>query len=236
MSIGYNPSIYSTGLTFALDAGNKRSYGGSGTTWYNLLGNPNATLTNGPTYSSSNLGFFNFDAVDDWADATLSAGLTGTGSWTMEAWFKVNGAPSNVLYQNVIMDTDATGGSGNMIAVDWGGYHGGSQNQLLYTSRPSTGGSYTTLLGPILTQGIWYQAIVVRNGITDTKLYSNGTLQATYAGNIPTATQPLIRLARWTDGTNYANVSISVSKIYDVALTADQVLQNFNALRGRYGI
>jgi hypothetical protein len=238
MGVAYNSRIVTDGLVLALDAGNTKSYPGSGTTWTDLSGfGRNGTLTNMeiPGDYSSSVGYFDF-SLDEWVDCSLSSGLTGTSSWTMEAWFKVNGAPSNVLWQNVIVDTDATGSSANMIAVDYGGYHGGSQNQLVYTSRPSTGGSYTNLLGPVLTQGVWYYASAVRNGTTDTKLYTNGTLSSTYSGDIPTATQPLVRIARWTDGTGYSNVSISSVKIYNRALTASEVQQNFNANRSRFGI
>ena len=207
------------------------------TTWTDLSGNGNTgTLVNGVGYNSSNLGSLSFDGVDDYVDCVLNSGLTGTGSWTMSAWFKINGAPSAGLYQNAIVDTDATGGSANMICTDWSGHHGGSQNQLLYASRPSTGGSYTNLLGPVLTQGIWYNATVVRNGTTDTKLYTNGSLSATYTGNIPTATQPLVRIGRWTDGTNYANCNISQVTIHSRALTAAEISQNYNALKSRFGL
>ena len=199
-----------------------------------LIGTNNGTFVNGPTYNSANGGSLSFDGTNDYVDCVLNSGLTGTGSWTMSAWFKINGAPSAGLYQNAIVDTDATGGSANMICTDWSGWHGGSQNQLLYASRPSTGGSYTNLLGPVLTQGIWYNATVVRNGTTDTKLYTNGSLSATYTGNIPTATQPLVRIGRWTDGTNYANCNISQVQIHNRALTAQEVQQNYNALKGRF--
>jgi hypothetical protein len=136
----------------------------------------------------------------------------------------------------VIVDTDATGGSANMILVDYGGGHGGSQNQLLYASRPSTGGSYTLLGGPILTQGTYYHVAVVRNDVTNTKLYVNGSLYSTYSGNVPTATQPLVRIGRWTDGTVYGNSTIPNVKIYNRALSDQEVAQNYQALRGKYGI
>ena len=219
---GHTIHTFTTSGTFTPNFGDLSNNGNTG------------TLTNGPTYSSANGGSLVFDGVDDYVDCVLNSGLTGTGSWTMSAWFKINGAPSAGLYQNAIVDTDATGGSANMICTDWSGYHGGSQNQLLYASRPSTGGSYTNLLGPVLTQGIWYNATVVRNGTTDTKLYTNGSLSATYTGNISTATQPLVRIGRWTDAANYANCNISQVQIHNRALTAAEVSQNFNALKSRY--
>ena len=198
-----------------------------------LTGRNTITIQN-LSYASD--GTFSFDGVDDSIDSTTSAGLTGTGSWTMESVFKINGIPSNALYGNVIVDTDATGGSANMILVDYGGGHGGSQNQLLYASRPSTGGSYTLLGGPILTQGTYYHVAVVRNDVTNTKLYVNGSLYSTYSGNVPTATQPLVRIGRWTDGTVYGNSTIPNVKIYNRALSDQEVAQNYQALRGRYGV
>ena len=54
MSYGYGKSIVTDGLVFYVDAANSNSYPGSGTTWTDLIGSNNATLDNGPTYSSSN--------------------------------------------------------------------------------------------------------------------------------------------------------------------------------------
>jgi hypothetical protein len=236
MATNYGPRVITDGLVLALDAADPNSYPGSGTTWSDLSGfGRNGTLINMeiPGDYSNSIGYFNF-SLDEWADCSLSSGLTGTGFWTMESWFKVNGPPSNASYMNVIVDTNATGGTSNMLAVDYGGTSlGGSQNQLVYASRTT---SYVTLLGPVLTQGVWYHASVVRNGTTDTKLYTNGNLSNTYSGNIPTGTQPLVRIGRWTDGTVYSNTSISSVKIYNRALTASEIQQNFNALRGRFGI
>lgn len=232
-----NDTSPTTGYSFYVDAGIANSYPGSSTAWYDLSGNNyTATLINGPTFNTGSGGYIRFDATDDWADASPSPGLTGTGNWTMMTWFQVNGAPSNTAYGNVILDTDATGGSANMICVDWGGGFGGAQNQLLYGTRPSTGGSYTWLGGPVLTQSTWYHATVARNSSTDTKLYVNGILYATYSGNMPTATQPLVRLGRWTDGTVYSNSSIGNAQIYGRTLTAQEILQNFQSQRQRFGI
>jgi len=189
------------------------------------------------TYNTANNGYLDFNGSSSELNfVPTPSGLTGTGSWTMCAWFKINGAPGNASWQNVIIDTDATGGSANMICADYGGVHGGTQHQLLYTSRPSTGGGYTTITGPTLTVGTWYHALVARNGTTDTKLYVNGALYNTFNGNLPTATQPLVRLGRWTDGTNYANVSIAAAQIYNRALSASEVNNLYQASRDRFGV
>jgi len=66
--IGYNPSIVNTNLLWCIDAGNPRSYPGSGTTWYDVNTATNGTLTNGPTYTSGTSGYFTFDGVDDYVN------------------------------------------------------------------------------------------------------------------------------------------------------------------------
>lgn len=237
MAFGNGPQIVRDGLMLNLNASDKNSYPGSGTTWFDISGNGNnGTLTNGPTFSSANGGSIVFDATDDWADAYPSPGLTGTGNWAMVVWFRINGAPSNTTYGNVIIDTDATGGSANMICVDWGGGFGGSQNQLLYRTRPSTGGGYTSISGPVLTQSIWYYAAVVRNNTINTKLYVNESLYSTYNGDMPTYTQPLVRLGRWTDGTVYSNINIASTQIYNRVLSDQEILQNYNAMKSRFNL
>jgi len=88
-----------------------------------------------------------------------------------------------------------------------------------------------------LTQGVWYNVCVTRNGTTETKMYLNGSLDATYSGNMPSFGTTTIRIGRWTDGTVYSNASIGpVSIYYNKVLTQSEITQNFNALRGRFGI
>jgi prepilin-type N-terminal cleavage/methylation domain-containing protein len=226
--------IVTDGLVLHLDAGNPASYPGTGNTWFNL----GSINTNGlipvqpstPTFSSANGGIFNFDGVDDYIEYPASSGLTGTDSWTMEGWFKVNG-PSSDIGLNVIIDTNSTITSRNLIGVD------SSVNKLVYVSRV---GATTIILSSNtnLTQGLWYHGVVVRNGTTDTKLYTNAVISNTYSGNIPTETQPTIRIGRDEDATPtaYSNISISNVRIYNRALNIQEIQQNYNALKGRFGL
>ena len=85
MAIFYNPRTITDGLVLALDAANTKSYPGSGTTWTDLSGNGNnGTLTNGPTYNSSNLGSLSFDGIDDYS--TLTSNYTLSAGWTLSFW------------------------------------------------------------------------------------------------------------------------------------------------------
>jgi len=89
MAVGYNPRIVTDGLVLALDAGNTKSYPGSGTTWTDLSGNGNTgTLTNGPTFDSANGGSIVFDGTNDYVQVTGSITVT---SATFITWIKRDG-------------------------------------------------------------------------------------------------------------------------------------------------
>jgi len=171
-----------------------------------------------------------FDGTDDAIPITTPPNFSGSGSWTMNTWFKINGAPSSAVYMNVIVDMDPTGGSANMICVNW------SDMMLQYRSRP-VGGSYTTINGSVLSQGVWYNATVVRYGTNETKLFLNGTQDGgTYSGNLPAGNQSFFNIGRWTDGTVFANATIPIVSIYNRALTTDEVYRNYMSLKSRFGL
>jgi len=86
--LAHSPRIITDGLVLCLDAGNPKSYPGSGTTWTDLSGNGNnGTLTNGPTYNSGNLGSLVFDGVNDYVNL---GDLDLPAPFTLSIWFKGN--------------------------------------------------------------------------------------------------------------------------------------------------
>lgn len=230
-------------LVLHLDAGDSNSYSGVGTSWNDLSGmGNNATLfpTGSPaTYEYSDGGFLTFNGVDEYAETiTKVTDIIGTGDWTMETWFKVNGPPSDTQYSNVIVDTNPTGGTGNMLNVTFGttgSFAGITTNAFAYSSR-TLSGSYTHLVGAGVTNSLWYHGVVVRNGTTNTKLYLNGKLVNTYTGDLPTDSLGVVRIARWTDGTVFSNLSVSVVKIYQKAFTDSEITTKFDGSRSRYGL
>jgi hypothetical protein len=95
MALAHSPSIVTNGLVLCVDAGNPRSYSGSGTQWNDATSSGfNFTLTNGPVYSSSNLGSFTFDGVNDFASASDNTALN-TQTPTVEVWVKTNATTQN---------------------------------------------------------------------------------------------------------------------------------------------
>ena len=95
MSLSHSPLIVRDGLVLCLDAANPRSYPKSGTTWSDLAGANNGTLTNGPTFDADDKGSIVFDGTDDRVDVSnLNSSLFTTGA-TIFAFLKLANYPQN---------------------------------------------------------------------------------------------------------------------------------------------
>ena len=232
MATNYNPRIVTDGLVLALDAGNTKSYPGSGTTWTDLSGRGNnGTLTNGPTYSSSNGGSIVFDGVNDFIDCGSAASVKNS-NLTYEVWINFSASQSQKTFMGI--HNDATGGC-NI------GIHDSYPNRIKFHTNSIGANSGNGVLGTnALNDGKWYQVVGTydSSGSRTMRLYVNGILDVTLLG--PTAPNyPNINLniSRWVGGSSqYFNGNISSAKIYNRALTATEVQQNFNATRSRFGI
>ena len=233
MGISYNPRIVTDGLVLALDAANPKSYPGSGTTWTDLSGRGyNATLFNSPTFSNNTLQFR--VASSNYATCSFNEGIlkntNETGSWTIESSFKYISVPT----------------VGEAVVAGRSGCHGGiyinTDNTLQHAIKTNecwTGHSAVT--ATTMTAGNWYHTTMVYNNGT-TFTYLNGTY--INSGSINLTTYDIFGYDNnfWiggidTAGTDYfTNIDLSFVKCYNRALSAAEISQNFNALRGRYGI
>lgn len=235
MGIGYNPRIVTNGLVLCLDAANIKSYPGSGTTWTDLSGAGNhGTLINGPTYNSANKGGIVFDGSNDRIDVpTLPYQFLSTG-FTVSVVFKYSQTTTN---DNLIAWGSSAFNSG--MSYSWEIRIRGNSNVEFSPGIYATGGSSPTRLnytqspalnGRIAVMDVSYEAngnsIIYENGAAKSSLNYSGV--GTY-----TNTQSL-RIGRGTDS-NFPGTIYSV-KIYNRSLTSAEIQQNFNALRGRYGI
>ena len=222
MGIARGPKIVTSGLLLALDAADKLSYPGSGTTWRNLASNNfNCTLTNGPTFSGTNMGSIVYDGVDD--SATCSLVTSDANNVTMESWFKATTLPGDrglMLNGNggssgYGLQFGACGTAGTTLYVFFGGV---SCNVVSY--------------GTLVTN-TWYQAVYTRTtspGISNI-LYINGISRSTNTSSNPNAPAGSTLI-----GHSAFNGNISIARIYNRALTATEVLQNYNATKNRYGL
>lgn len=227
MALQHNPKIVTNGLVLCLDAGNPLSYSGSGTVWNDLSGNGyNGTLTNGPTFSSNNKGYFTFDGTNDYGDISNIA-LTGNIPFTLCVFCNVLTNPTSdggiVLYGKM--------GTQSQVA---GLYYRNSDNYLRFTAWAPGAPDYAT--GFLKDFNQWHYLSLVYNGST-TLVYRDGVSD-------PSGSQ--VRSLNITLGTltfgaapfnsSYLNQRISLIQLYNRALTATEVSQNYNATKGRYAL
>jgi len=236
MAFVHSPKIVTDGLILALDAGNVKSYPGSGTTWYDKSGyGNNGTLTNGPTFTGSNGGSLVFDGTNDYVNI-LNPSILQNQNLTVSTWIKPTAA-TNVItgiidYDHgitqgwVLQSEDATSNRNYYFA-----YYDGS------TFQPSSG--IGTGKGVQLTNSIWQNLIFTKNG-TSVVGYLNSV--QTYTSTESSGT--IMYLANknlWLGGVvsiagRFYNGTIANTQIYNRALTASEVLQNYNATKTRFGL
>ncbi len=230
MSLGHGASIVRSGLVLHLDAANTKSYLGTGTAWSDLSGNGNnGTLSGGPVYSSSQSGSFLFDNTNDLVIGPTSAVFSFTAvarDFTVEQWIN----PTNLTGTFRAMSSVWGQGGG----VDsWILCH--SNGTLQFVWAPFSTSAHF-IQGGTLTLNTWQHIAISRIG-NNFFLYLNGTQTATGTNSSTVAASYRLEIAHYGQGTNYFAGNISDTKIYNnKGLTASEVRQNFNALRGRYNI
>lgn len=232
MSAFAGPNLIENGLVGFWDAGNTRSYPGSGTTWTDLGGRNNTgTLTNGPTFSSSNGGYIAFDGTNDYVDCGSNySGLFSSG-FTWGAWIQI---PTGAAFRRIltINTTDNT-----------------NYQNFLQTSTTRTvqaGFSFTTP-GPVslykegttaLNVDTWYYVTATMS--SSVNIYVNGVNDSGTTSGTPSLSNSYGRLeiGRLIQSSvaYYGQSFISNAHLYNRELSQSEISQNFNALRGRFGI
>jgi len=211
------------GLVLCLDAGNTKSYPGSGTTWTDLSGNGNnGTLTNGPTYSSSNGGYISFDGTDDYISFSNPLVVNTNSGFTIELMSYISNTQNNTqwsyFYSNGISSWEI-------------GTFGTSPGSFLFKDTGTVG---TPLVScPILSP---WQHIVFGCNARQAFIYNNlsYSTNATLFRNTDISISNLNRSQ--ATSSRYFKTNQAIIRIYNRALTAAEIQQNFNALRGRFGI
>jgi hypothetical protein len=215
--------VVTTGLQLYLDAGNASSYSGSGTAWNDLSGNSrNGTLTNGPTYSATNGGSIVFDGSNDFVQCTGSLTVTAA---TFVTWIRRNGSQGQ--YDGILFSRGTNTTGMNFQASNQLGYHWND-----------AGNTYNWSSGLVIPDATWCMIAV---SVTS----SAATAYLCQASGITTATNTVshgssllndIKLAVDDAAARYFNGNIAIAQLYNIALSAGEVAQNFAADRGRFGV
>ena len=221
------PNIITDGLALAVDAGSTRSYPGSGTTTTSLVSSNTGSLINGVGFSSDNGGAFTFDGVNDFIsfDTTLtfsSANLTSV------AWVKIDSYLSQNTTIGFSPDSGTTGF--RIYAI--------SPTSLGIWTRYGTGGGVTAIA---TTNGIplneWVQLTFVLNG-TNGIIYKNGVaiLSGTFTQTPNALSSAPVWISRYSGGGYILDGKTASALLYNRALTAAEILQNYNAQKSRFGL
>lgn len=232
MSLFHSPQIATNGLVLYLDAANPKSYPGTGTTWFDLSTRAiNGTLTNGPTYSPANGGSIVFDGTNDNIQLGNASNFIGASqsSITLNAWVTTNvvGAYKKIFYTGT-----ATQGAAGIAGV-------------YFSLGPGADATYIGIITNVAEKGVvtstslstiaWSNVCGTYDG-SNIRLYINGVLVGTTAqtGNIKNT--GIARISGYDNNAETWNGNIAQFSIYNRALSASEIAQNFNATRSRFGI
>jgi hypothetical protein len=224
-----------------LDAGNTKSYPTSGTTWFDVSGNGyNGTLVNGPTFNTDNNGSIVFDGVNDYMQANINTTeLDGDPSLTVDMFVRRR-TGTNIGGNSGFWGIGGTG-QGNSIE-GWTPTANLIHLDVYDSTRLATSQFYP--------EGVFIHICWTKNGTgtetTNVKCYVNGvevsltkTRNATRTNQFNTSTNGVgVCLGRINPNANqfHTPIDIGVFKVYNRALTAQEVFQNFNATKSRYGL
>lgn len=244
MGLAHSPSVVTDGLVLYLDAGNTKSYTGSGTTWTNLSASTNnGTLINGVGFSASNGGSMVFDGSNDYISLE-----SPSDNW---AW-----TPSGVGFNTMTIEmwVKSSESEGYFVSKPWNG--NGEYNYLIVNGAFGNGFTdgtnqwhWSNFSSP-LASGKWEhicciltptQKAVYRNGVIEVGFTNHGvTRNTTTYGNYQ---YPLSLMTLFPYSTGSWNIpsfsiagSVSIFKIYNRVLSATEVAQNYAATRGRFGL
>ena len=235
---GYG-KIVTSGMVLCLNAADRNSYPGSGTTWNDLSGkNNNAILYNAPTFSGVNGGVLGFDGLNDYVAVSNSNNF----AWT----------PSGIGMNNMTLDiwVQTSDGAGNILSKPWNG--GGEYNYQIvsYLLVLNNGNQSNQMNYSSVATGIWTNLVILLsstqfgayiNGIQNVALTNHGI-----TNNTPTGANSALPLSimtvypygeGWAGNTSHAiQGNVSSLRIYNRILTSTEILQNYNATKTRFGL
>ena len=220
-------NIVTNGLLLNLDAANKNSYPGTGTTWSNTVSTSyNATLYNGPIFNPS-INTISLDGVDDYAASS------------------VNSALSNV--STVVMLCYGTPSATDRMYCSFGGYdvyyYGGTNDRRLGFNTGNGDIYGCTGISDSTISGLTMYTFVFRTDVsyTNNEIWINTTkqslsqLQGSENAGLRTFTIGNFHVGSWVYGGYYPNIGVISTLVYNRQLSSSEITQNYNAFRSKFG-
>ena len=241
--------IIADGLVFNMDAANRASYPRTGVTWFDTIGTNNGTLVNNPTFSSDGGGSIVFDGNDDRVDINVSGNtLTGLTYGTLSIWFKIPSSTPNITNNLFSLYED----NSNRFGLSIGEATSAHPDESLMAFFQNGGSiSYAAITKEGHTyyfDDTWHNIVLTINSgpAPNTKIYmdcQNKSLSYPFGSNMgtgftnlsPSAIRIGDRVYNGAEG-QFFEGNIGPVHIYNRALSSTEVLHNYNALKGRFGL
>ena len=226
--------IIADGLVFNMDPANRASYPRTGTTVKDTVGNINGTLSTAEMFNVQSIKTFIFDGVD--SDILSSTNGPNLSRVSLSAWFKRNGDQNN--YNGVFGIRNAGGAPHYGISWDIAFQSSPSNTQKIQW-RVSNGSDAYKLINSnsAISDNTWTNIIGTMDG-TSVLMYINGVLQTeteTFSGTLLAPSKPINIGKQANTDNHYFKGDIGPCHIYNRALSATEVMKNFNALKDRMG-
>jgi len=224
--VAYYGGIVKDGLVLDLDAAKRDSYPGNGTTWFDIGGyGYNGTLVNGPTFDSANAGSVVFDGTNDYLVRT-DALLKNYTTVTANIWMYVSSTNSWETYFSY--NAEEAG-----LTQGWGVRRQNNSTNYQYWGGTGNSGIKLYKNGTLISSG--NASSVIATGFNINNSWSNITLVATGVSSWNTNNN--FTLATRSDNLGSAtNYKVGSFSLYNRELSAAEITQNYNALKGRYGL
>lgn len=216
-----NGKIVTDGLVLALDAADRNSYASGSLVWNDVSGNGNSgSLINGPTFNSGSGGSIVFDGIDDYINCGTSNTLNLSADFTISSWIKVS--------YGVIVQRYFYGGSYPGYEISVGRSTTGKVDFF-------TGGTWYNNIGNSINNSNWINMVFTVSGTSAT--YYQNLSQSLFTVVASTSNLNDTFYIGTTEGTtSYLLGNLSILQIYNKALSAQEVLQNYNAQKSRFGL
>lgn len=242
MSYANGPKIVTDGLVLCLDAANRKSYPGSGSTWYDLSGNGNHATLNGTNFISDHLGCINIDGTDDYISIPSSSSLQMTDQITLISVFSPDAFSANKAR---LFDTYGnSGATGSSFALKMGTV--ADYKDISFFLMQSGSGFYEikrTLSVLSSINDVYHVVARWRKSDGTSDIFINGVKQTSYSvsnsftNTLGTLNNPItIGKLEYSPTDIYGDQQVYSSLIYNRYLSDNEISQTYNALKGRYGL
>ena len=212
-----NAPIVTDGLVFYVDAGNSKSYPGSGTTWSDLVGGNDGTFSASPTTDSANGGSIVFDGADDYCSIQETSTLqtSTSGEFTAASWFKYD--TGTTTYPQIFWNRRTIIGINRL------------DSNKIYSY---IGAGFFNSTTNAVSGSIYYVAVTYNNGAL--KIYVNGDLQNSSTVTLESQIGYTPSIGAANSQSNYYKGDIFTVHQYNKELSASEITQNYNALKNRF--